>query len=328
MSSSSVANPAAYSPFATYSPSQEKANLARIRDNQRRSRARRKEYLQELEARLRQCELHGIEASAEIQMAARKVADENRKLRELLSLQGIGEDGVLAYLQSSPAGDAPMGSQPTSRSAPVQALQQMLQTRRPCCSDAHTGLPVNGGQSESRESSLTSISTSNSPWDLNPPATSGALHHTGKATPHQFMTPSSTTRSTVSSISHHSHHSVPHHQRLAATPLSRNPSPTSVVNTSQMFELDPQLSQSNTYISHQSMPQYLQPHGAPEGIYIPTDTNNSSCVFAANMITTMAGGDPNSVSADLGCLPGMDCDVDNQLVFNIMDRYSETRADL
>jgi hypothetical protein len=265
-------------------------------------------------------------------MAARKVADENRKLRELLSLQGIGEDSIQAYLQSSPTGDTPpLGSQPPSRSAPIQALQQLLQTRRPCCSDAHTGLPVNGGQSDSREGSLTSVSTTNSPWDLNSPATSGALHHTGKATPHQFMTPSSTTRSTVSSISHHSHHNVPHHQRLAATPLSRNPSPTSMANPSQMFELDPQLSQSNTYISHQSMPRYLQPHSAPESIYIPTDANSSnvnSCVFAADMITTMAGGDPISVSADLGCLPGMDCDVDNQLVFNIMDRYTETRADL
>ena len=45
--------------------SQEKANLARIRDNQSRSHARYKEYLQELEARLRQCELQGIEASTE-----------------------------------------------------------------------------------------------------------------------------------------------------------------------------------------------------------------------------------------------------------------------
>ena len=41
------------------------------------------------------------------------------------------------------------------------------------------------------------------------------------------------------------------------------------------------------------------------------------------MITTMAGSDPHEVRQDLGCLPnGMDCEVDNQLVFNVMDRYT------
>ncbi|KIM92716.1 hypothetical protein OIDMADRAFT_139146, partial [Oidiodendron maius Zn] len=89
---------------------QEKVNLARIRDNQRRSRLRRREYLQELETRLRQFELHGIEASAEIQMAARKVADENRKLRGLLALHGIREDSIEVYSQSSSAGDVQLTS--------------------------------------------------------------------------------------------------------------------------------------------------------------------------------------------------------------------------
>ena len=60
----------------------------------------------------------------------------------------------------------------------------------------------------------------------------------------------------------------------------------------------------------------------------PNSPNANSCVFAADMISTMSGGDPNAVSADLGCLPGMDCDIDNQLVFNVMDRYSEPTAGL
>ncbi|UPX19090.1 uncharacterized protein EKO05_0009364 [Ascochyta rabiei] len=73
-------------------------NLARIRDNQRRSRARRKEYLQELEARLRNCDQAGIEASAEIQNAARKVLDENKKLRSLLSKHGVSDADIVAAL--------------------------------------------------------------------------------------------------------------------------------------------------------------------------------------------------------------------------------------
>lgn len=50
--------------------------------------------------------------------------------------------------------------------------------------------------------------------------------------------------------------------------------------------------------------------------------NMNNCVFATDMITTMAGGDPAIVRAELGCVPGMDCNVDNQLVFHVMDRYS------
>ncbi|MCJ1455915.1 hypothetical protein MMC28_006272 [Mycoblastus sanguinarius] len=57
-------------------------NPARVRENQRRSRARRKEYLQELEAKIRKCETLGVQASMDIQIAARGVAEENTRLRE------------------------------------------------------------------------------------------------------------------------------------------------------------------------------------------------------------------------------------------------------
>jgi hypothetical protein len=44
------------------------------------------------------------------------------------------------------------------------------------------------------------------------------------------------------------------------------------------------------------------------------------------MITTMAGAvaEPHDVRQDLGCMPNgmVDCEVDNQLVFNVMDRYT------
>merc|ERR1711964_613906 len=82
-----------------------------IRDNQRRSRARRKEYLQELESRLRQCELQGVEASSEIQSAARRVAEENKKLRALLAQHGVRDESIEVYLQTSSTADTVMGGQ-------------------------------------------------------------------------------------------------------------------------------------------------------------------------------------------------------------------------
>lgn len=84
---------------------QKQQNLQRIRDNQRRSRARRKEYQQQLETRLRNYELKGIQASREIQEAARRVTDENNKLRSLLMQYGIEDDTIVAYLQSAPTND-------------------------------------------------------------------------------------------------------------------------------------------------------------------------------------------------------------------------------
>lgn len=70
-------------------PAQRKPNPTRIRDNQRRSRARQKEYLHELESKLQNFERLGVTASLEIQAAARNVLEENKRLRRLLQSAGI-----------------------------------------------------------------------------------------------------------------------------------------------------------------------------------------------------------------------------------------------
>ncbi|MCJ1341649.1 hypothetical protein MMC09_006945 [Bachmanniomyces sp. S44760] len=105
----------------------DKPNLARIRDNQRRSRARRKEYLNELEEKYRKCELLGVEASAEIQAAARRVAEENRRLKTFLHARGISDDEIDDQL-GNVANTSPRSCQPTT-----SQLEYMLDTRKPCC---------------------------------------------------------------------------------------------------------------------------------------------------------------------------------------------------
>src|ERR1700753_4084718 len=84
---------------------QKSANLARIRENQRRSRLRRKEYVQELEAKNREYEQQQVKASIEMQAAAKSVAEENKtlksklqeakdanaQLREFISSMGVSE---------------------------------------------------------------------------------------------------------------------------------------------------------------------------------------------------------------------------------------------
>lgn len=83
---------------------------ARIRDNQRRSRARRKEYIQELEQRLQRFETLGIEATQEVQVAGRKVAAENAALRSLLRHHGVSEAEVQGYLKSHASDTIPSNS--------------------------------------------------------------------------------------------------------------------------------------------------------------------------------------------------------------------------
>jgi hypothetical protein len=84
----------------------------KVRDNQRRSRERRKDLLQELQARVYAYEQQGIEVSQEIQRAARQVNErarqmeaENQALRSLLQTVGVSEATVNDYLhQAKPPG--------------------------------------------------------------------------------------------------------------------------------------------------------------------------------------------------------------------------------
>lgn len=139
----------------TARPPKDSANLARIRDNQRRSRARRKEYVQDLEARLRRVELQGVEAATEIQLAARRVADENRRLRALLNRHGVSDDAIEGYLAGGDGGEAAAVGRPVGR------LDQLLLPRRPSCGSL--GVPV---RAESSEASATSDSGRNNGWDM------------------------------------------------------------------------------------------------------------------------------------------------------------------
>ncbi|KXT13865.1 hypothetical protein AC579_6903 [Pseudocercospora musae] len=124
------------------------SDLARIRDNQRRSRARRKEYLQELETKWRRCEQVGIEASAEIQAAARKVVDENKRLRALLVRHGISPDPEINHVSPASA-----------------TLNSMLNSKRSCGGGTGGCAPK---QQQQQQQQRNSASTSSSPSSPSP----------------------------------------------------------------------------------------------------------------------------------------------------------------
>lgn len=145
---------------------QQRDNLARIRDNQRRSRARRREYVQELEQCLRVYELQGVEASTEVQMAARRVAEENRQLRELLNRHGVADDDIALFLQSGSL-EADQ-NQPFRAGDAGSALQSLHHVMLPRRLDQPMSLLL--PEQSSRETSTASGSTaSSSIWEPSQP---------------------------------------------------------------------------------------------------------------------------------------------------------------
>ena len=68
------------------------AKTSRMTENKRRYRARRKEYVSDLERRLAEAREQGVNATMEVQSAARKVVEENGRLRELLRLAGFADE--------------------------------------------------------------------------------------------------------------------------------------------------------------------------------------------------------------------------------------------
>ncbi|KAK2052377.1 hypothetical protein LY76DRAFT_341692 [Colletotrichum caudatum] len=112
----------------------------RVRNNQRNSRARKKEYVLDIEKKLREFQSQGVEASAEIQKAARQVVHENHKLRQLLYTLGLNDTRIEQYIKTEKL-DPSIHNIPLdldeSRMAPAgqkaTVLERLLLPRWPGC---------------------------------------------------------------------------------------------------------------------------------------------------------------------------------------------------
>ncbi|KAH6893053.1 hypothetical protein B0T10DRAFT_559051 [Thelonectria olida] len=111
-------------------------SAVRIRDNQRRSRARHKEYVEGLQRKVQDYERRGVEATLEMQQAARNVAVENSRLRMLLGYHGVTGDEVDKFLQAFPdqsASDAAKAtiSQTTASQPPMAPIAPKIPIQPP-----------------------------------------------------------------------------------------------------------------------------------------------------------------------------------------------------
>ncbi|MCJ1319402.1 hypothetical protein MMC15_004738 [Xylographa vitiligo] len=248
------------------------SNLARIRDNQRRSRARRKEHLQDTEKRLRELEREGVEVSTDIQKAARKVVEENIRLRSLLRLRGVTDGEIDEHLRgnmSSTQEDVPVTHRlasghpitPESLAQPTRNANMSLSLRR------HNLLSQNAG-------AFIPIS------------------HIAEERQHPTLI-------------------------QPEDPVTNHPFDIQSAENTELPE------ETTTMLQSAPAPLTNGHHFKPIETSTPPSKvdNTTSCLLAANILAGMCcAKSAEEVSAELGCVPGTDCEVDNVKLFQIMDR--------
>lgn len=293
-------------------------DLARIRDNQRRSRARRAEHLRSIEARLRGCEDAGVAASAEMQQAARRVVRENRRLRALLEGLGVvvGEEG------EEQLGGGDVGWPAGGPSDDVRALEKLLRLGGRRCGGGGGAL-VGGGDGEVRRLG----------WDSTVGAVGGAYESGFKRGGGENVTTPVGEQLPPPQQQQPQLHRQPPLQPRRLRPATIAPATTT--RPSQQQQAPPLYAPPAPRQRTASPPPHQQllhprptpppaPPGSPPVQNQAVGTN--SCVYATELITAMAGDAyPSDVRIDLGCEPQSgagDCEVDNQVVFDLMDRYS------
>ncbi|KAJ5130893.1 uncharacterized protein N7515_006932 [Penicillium bovifimosum] len=78
--------------------------LARVRENQRKSRARKQEHVKELEQRLAAFKEQAQQKDIEHRLATQKIEAENRHLKALLGSLGVSTASIQQYLQEAEEG--------------------------------------------------------------------------------------------------------------------------------------------------------------------------------------------------------------------------------
>ncbi|EEU39886.1 uncharacterized protein NECHADRAFT_79559 [Fusarium vanettenii 77-13-4] len=140
-------------------------SLALNRENQRRSRARQRELLEDLQRRVREYETRDGQATLEMQRVARAVAGENAALRSLLASKGVAADEVEAHLEAARAGASStvsMACTPASNS-PCAASPVTIAPRPVACSQPSGCAPCSSQRQLKARSSATPTPAAPSP---------------------------------------------------------------------------------------------------------------------------------------------------------------------
>ncbi|EGE02559.1 hypothetical protein TEQG_01593 [Trichophyton equinum CBS 127.97] len=262
---------------------------ARVRENQRRSRARRKEYIQDLEARLQRYERHGVDVTIEVQTAARKVARQNVMLRSLLNSFGVTDAKIDEYL----AHGEEHNSSPSS--APEKRVLSAAPAPAPATGTATT--PV---------TSPATLPAATVPAVVPAAAPAAPVTTVGQPSPapvHASPAPSRCCRPKQEP-----------RECPAPTVAERVPSAAP-----QACSAGPADSTTAHHHNNNNNPSSSCASGPSSSKQWSEDT--TPCEEAARIIASMRGdGDEQSVRAELGCGPNTNCMVNNMTIFQVMDQ--------
>lgn len=262
---------------------------ARVRENQRRSRARRKEYIQDLEARLQRYERHGVDVTIEVQTAARKVARQNVMLRSLLNSFGVTDakiDEYLAYAEEH-------------NSSPSSAPEKRVLAAAPA--------PATGSATAPETSPVTSAATL--------PATTVPA-----------VVPAAVPATTVGQPSPAPVHASPAPSRCCQPKQEPRECPAPVV-AERVPSAAPQACSAGPADSTTAQVDVANNNNPSSScVSAPSSSKQWSedttpCEEAARIIASMRGDcDEQSVRAELGCGSNTSCMVNNMTIFQVMDR--------
>ncbi|KAI0847382.1 hypothetical protein F5Y00DRAFT_117377 [Daldinia vernicosa] len=124
------------------------AERARLRRNQRNSRARKQAYIQNLEKQWNECMRLGAQATIEMQKEAQRVQEENRLLRTLLHDQGFDDVAIQRVIDAAKLANGSTNQMQNSRDSlktggassncnfsPIPCLPALSRTERPQLSE-------------------------------------------------------------------------------------------------------------------------------------------------------------------------------------------------
>lgn len=272
---------------------------ARIRENQRRSRARRKEYVEGMEKRLGELERRGVEATLEMQQAARTVAVENSRLRLLLQREGVSTADVTSFLDTFAHEDQQHAAQVAAQQQQQLQQQQQQQQFVDDRSDDDQKTEVDAPWTSSMPPNHPSSSASSN-------GGSGShLHHRDLVDKLSVLAEASVSSESGHRTSSDSSVASPHSSRTVTMPTT--PAQHYPPHHHHHHHHDDHVSHNHHHHhSHQGKP--------------PSSPMLMSCNTAAQIIAQMQGtGSTDHYKAKMGCKQECECLVKNTLLFQIMD---------
>lgn len=260
---------------------------ARIRENQRRSRARRKEYVEGMEKRLAELERRGVEATLEMQQAARTVAVENSRLRLLLQREGVSSADVASFLDTFAHEDQQHAAQMQQQQ---QQQQQFVDDRSDDDQKTEVDAPWTSSMPPQHPSSSASSNGGNG----------SHLHHRDLVDKLSVLAEASVSSESGHRASSDSSVASPHSSRTVTMPTT----PAQYYPSHHHHHHHDDHAHSHHH--HHSQP--------------PKSPMLMSCNTAAQIIAQMQGtGSTDHYKAKMGCKQECECLVKNTLLFQIMD---------